>query len=257
MLLTVDIGNSSINFGVFDDNGVLLFKSKISSISAKSADEYAVTISGILKLYGVRQDEIKSGIIASVVPSLTASVKKAVNILFGFLPSEIGPGTKTGLKIRIDSQTQLGADIVANSVAAISEFPSPLIIIDLGSVTTFTVIDEEKTLEGVMIAPGIRMSLDSLSSFAAKLPDVQIEKPKRIIAKNSEESMNAGVLYGHTFMIDGFINKIREEMKIEDITVVATGGLAKTVLPYCKSKIIYRPDLTLSGLKNIYLKNVK
>ena len=164
MLLAVDIGNSSIDLGVFDGSGALLMKSKMSAVRTKCTDEYAVILSGILTLHGIGTDRITEGIISSVVPPLTATVSSAINKLFGFVPIEVGPGIKTGLNIRIDSQAQLGADLVANSVAAISRFPLPLIIVDIGTATTFTAINCEGVLEGVIISPGIRMSLDALAA---------------------------------------------------------------------------------------------
>lgn len=257
MLIAVDIGNSSIDLGVFDDSGILIMKSKISAVKTKSADEYAVIINGILNLNQINAEKITGGIISSVVPPLTVTIASAVNKLFGIKPSEVGPGIKTGLKIKIDSQSQLGADIVSNSVAAISKFSSPVIVIDIGTATTFTVINKDETLEGVIIIPGIRLSLDALSTYTSELPDVSITKPKRIIAKNSQESMNAGVLFGHAFMIDGFIEKIKNELKTKEINIAATGGLADIVLPYCNSRIEYIPNLTLYGLRILYLKNNK
>ncbi|MBS6446202.1 MAG: type III pantothenate kinase [Clostridiales bacterium] len=257
MLLAVDIGNSSIDLGVFDGSGALLMKSKMSAVRTKCTDEYAVILSGILTLHGIGTDRITEGIISSVVPPLTATVSSAINKLFGFVPIEVGPGIKTGLNIRIDSQAQLGADLVANSVAAISRFPLPLIIVDIGTATTFTAINCEGVLEGVIISPGIRMSLDALAADASELPDVSISLPKRFIAKNTNDSMNVGVIYGHAFMIDGFIDRLGGELKGEPLSVVVTGGLADTVLPFCSHKMEYVPELTLSGLRLLYLKNKK
>ncbi len=138
MLLAVDIGNSSIDLGVFDESGSLLTKSKMSAVRTKCTDEYAVILSGILTLHGIGTDRITEGIISSVVPPLTAAVSSAIEKLFGFVPIEVGPGIKTGLNIRIDSQAQLGADLVANSVAAIAQYPLPLVVVDIGTATTFT-----------------------------------------------------------------------------------------------------------------------
>lgn len=257
MLFAVDIGNSSIDFGVFDEGGDLLVKSKMSAVGTKCTDEYAVIISGILRLHGIGAEKITKGILSSVVPPLTRTVSSAIKRLFGFVPIEVGPGIKTGLNIRIDSQAQLGADLVANSVAAISRFSPPLVIIDIGTATTFTAINREGVLEGVIIAPGVRMSLDALSSDASELPDVSISLPKRLIAKNTNDSMNVGVIYGHAFMIDGFIDKLGRELGEGTSAVVATGGLADTVLPFCSHRMEYVPDLTLSGLRLLYLKNQK
>ncbi len=257
MLLAVDIGNSSIDFGVFGEDGVLQMKSKASVVKTRSADEYAVILNGILQLHQIPLQEITGCIIASVVPPLTAIVSSAVKELLGLLAIEVGPGIKTGLKIRIDSQTELGADLVANAVAAVASCSTPIVIVDLGTATTFTVLDGNGVLEGVIIAPGLRMSLDALSAGASELPDVSLASPKRLIAKNSQESMNVGVLYGHAFLIDGFLEEIRRTLRVEQLHVVVTGGLADTVLPFCRWKMERRPDLTLCGLWLLYQKNRK
>lgn len=257
MLLAVDIGNSSIGLGVFEEDGTLHMRGKLSAVKNRSADEYAIILQGILQLHRVLPKQITDCIIASVVPTLTVSISDAVKKLFGIAAAEVGPGMKTGLNIRIDSQTQLGADIVANAAAAQQRFQNPLAIVDVGTATTFTVIDQEGILQGVIIAPGLRMSLDALSAGASELPDVSITPPKRLIAKNSKESMNVGVLYGHAFMIDGFLKKIRENLHTETLHTVVTGGLADAVIPFCTHAMQKEPDLTLQGLRALYLKNKK
>lgn len=255
MLLAVDIGNSSIDFGVFNEQDRLLMTSKISADKAKCADEYAIVLQGILSLHRVAKEEITGCMIASVVPSLTVQVSIAVQKLFGIRPLEVGPGIKTGLNIRIDSQAELGADIVANAAGALSLAKPPMILIDVGTATTFTAISAGGALEGVIIAPGVRVSLDALASQTAELPDVSISMPKRVIGKNSRDSMNSGVIQGQALMIDGFSRKIREELKAERIRIFATGGLAEIVLPLCSPEIEYIPDLTLEGLRILYHKN--
>lgn len=256
MLLTIDIGNSSIDFGVFNGEK-LIFKSKMSAVKSKCVDEYAVTLKNILSLGEIDSADITDSIISSVVPPLTKTIAAAVEKLTKTTPLEVGPGIKTGLNIKIDIQTQLGADIVANAVAASAKCSCPLIIIDFGSATTFTVINRNGVLDGVIIAPGVRMSLDALAYRTSALPDVSIEKPKRLIAKNTNESMNVGVLYGQAFMIDGFIENIKKTMNEETVNVIATGGLAEIILPLCKAEIKHIPNLTLLGLRLIHLKNRK
>ena len=255
MLLTVDIGNSSVDFGVFDEENRLRMTSKISADRSKYADEYAIALEGILSLHRIEKEQITDCMIASVVPSLTVQVSVAIQKLFAIRPLEVGPGIKTGLNIRIDSQTELGADIVANAAAAMSLAKPPMIIIDVGTATTFTAISSGGALEGVIIAPGVRVSLDALASQTAELPDVSISMPKHVIGKNSRDSMNSGVIQGQALMIDGFSEKIRAELKAEKIRIFATGGLAETVLPLCSQKIEDVPDLTLEGLRILYRKN--
>ncbi len=255
MLLALDIGNSSIDIGVFSKDGSLKLRSKISADRAKSADEYAVLLKGIFELNSLSLESIDGSIVASVVPPLTLAVASAIDRLFGIKSLEVGPGIKTGLNIKIDSQTELGADIVANAVSALSKGESSLLIIDFGTATTLTVIDKNSALAGVIIAPGVRVSLDALSMQASELPDVSIAMPKRLIGKNSRESMNSGVLNGHALMIDGFCAKIQKELQTGDLRVIATGGLADIILPLCETPIQYEPDLTLEGLKILYHKN--
>lgn len=260
MLLCVDIGNSSIDFGVFSENGALAMKSKMSAERVKSTDEYAVMLNGILSLNHIGIECITDCIISSVVPPLTAAVMTAIRTLTHVTPIQVGPGIKTGLNIKIDSQTQLGTDLVANAVAAQnyrSADTAAAIIVDIGTATTFTVLGSTGILEGVIICPGLRVSLDALSAYASALPDVSLAPPKRLIARNSCDAMNAGALFGHAFMIDGFLDKIAEETGAESCTVFATGGLADLVLPYCRHTMEHKPDLTLEGLRLIWAKNRK
>ena len=181
MLLAVDIGNSSIDFGVFGEDGRLLAKSKLSTVKTKSTDEYAAILSGILPLNGVDPKKISAAILSSVVPLVTSAISRAVRKLCGVTPMEVGPGVKTGLKIKIDMQNQLGADIVANAVATVAAFPPPAVIVDIGTATTFTVIDKEGILDGVIIAPGLRVSMDALASSASELPDAPLVAPQKLI----------------------------------------------------------------------------
>ena len=240
MLLAADIGNSSISFGLFDEDGTLRHKSKVSAEKTRTADEYAVLVGGLLKLHGVSTQDVTDF---------------ALRMLFGVQALEVGPGIRTGLNIRIESQAELGADLVANAVAALSLFSPPVVVVDVGTATTFTVLDGNGTLEGAVIAPGLRMSMDALSAGASELPDVSLVPPKRLIGKNSRESMNIGVLYGHAFLIDGFLDRFRGALRTQTLTAVATGGLAETVLPFCRAPMTHCPDLTLRGLYLLWKRN--
>ena len=257
MLFAVDIGNSSVSFGIFDDRGVLLLKSKVDAVKSKSADEYAVLFQAILRLRGFDGARMTESIVSSVVPPLTRAVSEAIYTLFGVRPIEVGPGVRTGLNIRIDSLTQLGADLVANAVAAQAIAPSPFVVLDLGTATTFTVVNGEGVLEGVIISPGVRLSLDALAEFGAELPDISVAPPKRLIAKNTQDSMRSGVLLGHAAMIDGMLERIRHELGVDRLRVIASGGLADAVLPYCSTEMELRPNLTLEGLYLLAVKNRK
>lgn len=255
MLLAVDIGNSCVSLGVFTSDGALAFQSRVEASSGKSADEYAVLFRALFEFYGVDYKAIKECVLSSVFPPVTHAVSQAVERLTGCAPLEVGPGVKTGLNMKIDAQTQLGSDLVADAVAALSEFSAPLILVNMGTVTTFTVINRSGILDGVIITAGVRMSMDSLAKHASELPDISVTRPRHLIGKNTGDSMRSGILYGHAAMLDGMVERITEEMKESNVTVVATGGLAPTVIPYCKTRMEHRPDLTLTGLYLIARKN--
>ena len=255
MLFAVNIANSNLTFGVFDGNGTLILKSCVNAEKNKSADEYAVLFAQILDLRGFDRSLVNDAILSSVVPSLTRAVADAIKLLFDTAPIEVGPGIKTGLQIRIDQQTQLGADLVASAVAAISEFRPPMAIVELGHATTVTVINREGVLEGVLIAPGVRMSMDALAHSDAELPEVSILPPKRLIGKNTQDSMRSGVLCGHAAMLEGLIERVREELGEETLCVVATGEHLESVQPFLKINVEAVADLTLRGLYRIREKN--
>ncbi len=255
MLLAVDIGNSSVSLGVFSTDGAMVFQSRAEASAGKSADEYAVLFRALFAFHGVDHKSVTECVLSSVFPPVTHAVSRAVEMLTGCKPLEVGPGVKTGLNMKIDAQTQLGSDLVADAVAALSEFSAPLILVNMGTVTTFTAINRGGVLDGVIITAGVRMSMDSLARYASELPDISVAAPKRVIGKNTGDSMRSGILYGHAAMLDGMVERIKEEMKESQVTVVATGGLAATVMPYCRTQMEYRPDLTLTGLYQIARKN--
>jgi len=260
LILTLDIGNSSVAFGVYGYDGKLLFNSKLSAVRTRLCDEYAVMLSGILAMNQIKCDMIEGVIMSSVVPPLTGVLESAVKRLTGLTPMIVGPGIKTGLNIKIDHHTQLGADLVANTTAAFALTEPPFVIIDMGSATTLTVVNRKNELCGVIIVPGVRESLDSLSGSAAELPDIALEKPKQFLAKNTADSMKCGIIYGNAFMLDGFIGRIANELELDSIDklrVLATGGLAECIIPHCSAKkhIEYHPTLTLDGLYRLYVKN--
>lgn len=257
MLLAMDIGNSSISVGVFDGDGRLVTESRLKATGGKSADEYAVLLCGIFQLKGVDRAEIDACIVSSVVPWVTPVICEAAEFLTGVRPRLVGPGVKTGLNIRIDAQTELGADLVADAVAALSDCRPPMVIVNMGSATTFTVIDRTGTLQGVIIAPGVRLSMDALARCASELPDASLTPPKGLVGKNTRDSMRSGVLIGHAAMVDGMLQRIARETGEEELKTVVTGGQASAVLPYCETEYLHRPHLTLEGLYRIAVKNRK
>lgn len=254
MILAIDIGNTNTVIGCCED-GKILFRETLSTAQTATPLEYAALIRTAFELNGSDHGKIDGGIISSEVPSLTLIVKEAVIRLTGVCPIVVGPGIKTGLSIMIDNPAQLGSGMVVNAAAGIKNYPLPLIIIDMGTATTLSVIDGKGNHIGGMIVPGLKVSLDSLVAKASQLPRIALEPPKRIIGRNTVECLKSGVLYGCAGMIDGLIDRINGEMNTV-CTAVATGDAAGAVVPLCRSNIIMDDDLPLKGLMIIYEKNL-
>lgn len=253
MILVIDIGNTNIVLGCFDGDKVV-FRERVSS-SQKATDlEYAVSIKTALEMNRISLDKVSGVIMSSVVPSITNTFKRAIEKLCGIKPLVVGPGIKTGLSILIDNPAQLGSDLVVDAVAGINEYPVPQIIIDMGTATTFSVIDNKKNYIGGMITTGMSVSTDALIGRTAQLPKIAFDKPKRLIGKNTVDCLQSGIMYSTACSIDGMIERIEEEIG-EKCTVIATGGLANLITPLCKRKIILDEDLMLKGLINIYKRN--
>ena len=235
MVIAIDIGNSTTTVGLFDLNGTLLFRSGIATNRSTSEDQCALDLLGLFQLYRSDISAVSGAAISSEVPSVTAHMRGAVARLIGKPPLVMGPGTKTGLNIKSDLHNQLGSDIVACSVAALAKYPAPLIVVDMGTAVTMSYL-RERTYEGCVIMPGVRVALEALS--------------------DTVDAMRAGVVYGNASMIDGMIARM-EEHSAPAAKVVATGGSAPEVLQYCKREIVYDADLVLHGLYLIYQKNTE
>ncbi len=253
MLLAIDIGNTNIVIGCIKDDEII-FKARIATDRTRTSDQYGVEIKNMLEAFGVSREEIDDCIIASVVPPVFNSVQTGVLKVIGKQPMVVGPGLKTGLNIHVDIPSQVGSDLIVAAVAALAEYPAPLVLIDLGTATTIEVIEPENIFIGGLIFPGIMVSLDSLSSHAAQLPGISLDKPKRVVGKNTVDCMRSGMMYGTAAMLDGLIDRIAEELGHES-TVIATGGLAQFVIPLCKHEIVLEKELLLKGLNIIYKKN--
>lgn len=253
MILAIDVGNTNIVIGCMNEKEIF-FIERISTNRTKTELEYAVDIRTVLDIYKIRPDAIDGCIISSVVPPITNTLKLAVEKCCGHSPLILGPGLKTGLNIKLDNPTEMGADRVADAVAAMNEYPLPVVIVDMGTATTISVIDKNRQFIGGMIMPGIRVSLDALASRASQLNGVSIEEPKRIIGKNTIDCMKSGLIYGNASAIDGLLERIEEELG-EPISIVATGGLCQRVIPHCKHDITIDGNLLLKGLRIIYNKN--
>ncbi|MBQ6376058.1 MAG: type III pantothenate kinase [Lachnospiraceae bacterium] len=253
MLLAIDIGNTNIVLGCLDEE-TICFRERLSTDHSKTALEYALSFKNVLELHGIAPEDISGAIVASVVPPITELMTEALG---KFLPCRVrivGPGLKNGLNIRMDNPAQVGADLIVGAVAGIHDYPCPLALIDMGTATTVCVIDQDKTYIGGMILPGLRVSLDSLTSRTSQLPRIGLDPPKRLIGKNTVECMKSGILYGSASMLDGILDRIEAELGME-VTAVATGGLAGRIVPLCIHEIVLDDDLLLRGLRYIYEKN--
>lgn len=253
MLLAIDIGNTNLTLGVYDES-VLLFTARLSTDTRLTRDQYAVAIKDVLALHDTDYRDIEDCIIASVVPTVATSVANAISLLCHIVPLELGPGLKTGLNIKIDNPAQLGADLAAGAVGAISEYTLPCIVIDMGTATTVSVINSEGQFVGGSIAAGVMLTLKALTENTSQLPSINLSAPPSVIGRNTVDCMRSGLILGTASMIDGLIERISEELQ-EIPTVVATGGLSKEIITHCKSEIIYNENLLLEGLREIYEKN--
>ena len=253
MILAIDVGNTNIVIGCIDKEKCH-FIERLSTVRIKTELEYAIDIKSVLDIYHVCPEEIEGGIISSVVPQITTNIKLAAEKILKKEILVIGSGIKTGLDIRIDDPGQLGADLVAASVAGIAEYPVPMMIFDMGTANTVSVIDREKRYLGGMIYPGLGVSLDSLTAHASQLGGISLEAPERVIGRNTIDCMKSGVIYSAAAAMDGIIDRIQEEMG-ETLTVIATGGLAKCIVPHCRREVILDDDLLLKGLLVLYDKN--
>lgn len=253
MILAIDIGNTNIVVGCIDDEKIY-FIERLSTVRTKTELEYAIDLKTVLDIYHIKRTDIEGCIISSVVPQITNVAKLAAEKILKKEALVLGPGVKTGLNILLDNPGEMGADRVADAVAALTYYPVPLVIVDMGTATTVSVVDENKRYLGGMILPGVRVSLDALTSRASQLSGISIEEPKRLIGKNTVDCMKSGILYGNAAAVDGIIDRIEEELG-QKVTAIATGGMSKKIIPHCRREIIQDEDLLLKGLLVIYEKN--
>lgn len=256
MLLVIDVGNSNIVFGLYEDKD-LIYNWRISTDKEKTSDEYGLTFKQIFSYYDIDSKKIDDIIISSVVPNLMHTLPNMSRRYFNIEPIVIGPGVKTGMNILYDNPKEVGADRIVNGVAAYEKYGGPLIIVDIGTAITFDVINKQGDYLGGVIAPGIRISADALFMRTAKLPKVEILRPDKVIGKSTISSIQSGMVYGYIGMIDYIIEKIIEEteLSLEDFNIVGTGGFSQLITN--ESKYIDKMDslLTLEGLRIIYYRN--
>lgn len=253
MILAVDVGNTNIVIGCFNGES-FVFTERLSTNQSATVLEYAISLKNVLEMYDISSFDVGGAVISSVVPNITSTISLAVEKITRKEPLVVGPGIKTGLSIKIDNPAQLGSDLVVGAVAGIAEYSLPLVVFDLGTATTVCVIDENKNYLGGMIMPGVNVSLNSLVGGTSQLPKISLEPPKKTIGTNTIDAMKSGILYSTAGGMDGIIDRIEEELS-GSVTVVATGGLAKVVVPVCKHDIILDDELLLKGLVIIYNKN--
>ena len=255
MILTIDIGNSNIVLGGVKDDEIV-FEARIRTEATKTSDEYCVDLKILLDVYGVRPEDIEGSIISSVVPQVLNSFQTAVKKLTGKTSLVVGPGIKTGLDIRLENPGQTGADLVVADVAALREHKPPLIVIDMGTATTIAVLDKTGAHIGGCIIPGVRISMDALTDRTALLPGLQLDQPKKAIGRNTIDAMRSGIMMGTACMLDGMVERMEQELGYKT-TVIATGGIAKFIVPLCKTPMIYDKNLLIKGLVALYRDNKK
>ena len=253
MILTVDIGNSNIVLGGVREEKIL-FEARLRTDATKTSDEYCIDVTTILDVYGFRTADVEGAIIASVVPQVLNSMQTAIKKLTGKTALVVGPGLKTGLNIQIENPAQTGADLVVGAVAALQSHKAPLILVDMGTATTISVLDKTGAFIGGCISPGVKISMDALTARTALLPGLQLDQPKKAIGRNTIDCMRSGLMLGAACMIDGMIERMEEELGYKT-TVIATGGIAKFVIPMCRRAIIYDKDLISKGLAALYREN--
>ncbi len=252
MVLTIDIGNTNINLGLFQGD-MLQMGVRLATERQKTEDQFAASFFQLFQMHNVEPKEIAGTIISSVVPEITSSVKHAIERLTAKKVLVLSPGVKTGLNILIDNPAQLGADLAAGAVGASAYYALPAFVVDLGTATKIYAIDE-KGFRGCMIAPGVAISLKALTDTSSLLPTISLEPPKKACGTNSIESMQSGVILGTAAMIDGLLDRFATELGAPK-TILSTGGLSAFITPVCRHEITYDSDLVLKGLKKIYDKN--
>jgi len=253
MILVLDVGNTNIVLGVYSRKE-LVYSWRISTNKHKTADEYGIQIRVLFQYAEIDYKQIKAVVLSSVVPPIMPALESMAEKYFGIKPLVVGPGVKTSMPIKYDNPKEVGADRIVNAIAAIEIYGGPLVIVDFGTATTFCAISKSGEYLGGAIAPGVGISTEALVAKAAKLPRIELVKPKTVIGKTTITSMQSGIIYGFVGQVDGIVNRIKGEMGT-DAKVVATGGLAEMISRESSTIDIVNPNLTLEGLRIIYERN--
>ncbi len=260
MILALDAGNTNICIGCIDSSGVQM-TARIATDRMKTEDEYAVILGSILRINGIDPTLLEGSIICSVVPPVNRMLMLAVEMVTGRVPLLVRPGIRTGLALKVDNPEALGSDRIVDTVAANALLGGPegktVIVVDMGTMTTLSIVSKEKEFLGGVICPGIRLSQQALAKNTSQLPSIGLEAPKNAIGRSTVECMKSGAIFGTAATIDGLIRRIRKELPDgEEALVVMTGGMSRWIAPYCREKVLLEPDLLLKGLWILYRKNM-
>jgi len=253
MLLVVDVGNTQTVFGLYEGE-TLRADWRLSTHHGRSTDEWSIEVAGLLALKGMTRESVDAAIMSSVVPPLTGTLADMIQDLFGIEAMQVGPGTRTGIRILYENPVEVGADRIVNSVAALASVGGPVIVVDFGTATTFDAITARSEYLGGLIVPGLQIAADSLFARAARLPRVEVRKPPRLIGRNTVHSIQSGLYFGYVCLINGVLDLMRVEMG-EGTKVLVTGGLARVLAADLKGVDRVEPHLTLEGLRLIHAKN--
>lgn len=253
MILAIDIGNTNIVLGGLEGEKIL-FEARMATDLIKTSDQYCAELKSMLALFEVTPEAISGSIISSVVPPVLNSFKTAIRKLTGKVCLVVGPGIRTGLNIRMENPAEVGSDLIVAAVAAIAEYGAPLLLVDMGTATTITAVDETGTFVGGCICPGVKISMEALTGRTAQLPGISLDEPQKAIGKNTRDCMRSGIMFGAAAMLDGLLDRMEVELGTP-VKVVATGGIARFVIPLCRRELIYDRSLMLKGLGLLYRRN--
>jgi type III pantothenate kinase len=253
VLLTIDVGNTNIVYGLFDGEA-LVHQFRVESARGRTADEYAVTLRSLLDMHGLKAHSIHASILACVVPSLTEPMMHLVRASFGHEAIVVGPGIRTGMAILIENPREVGADRIADAVAGYEKAKGGVVVVDFGTSTNFDVVTPKGEYLGGVLAPGLQISADALFTRAAKLPRVEIAKPPKVVGRNTIQAMQSGIVYGYVGLVDGLVERILAELGFP-CAVIATGGLAPLIAPLSKTIGEVDDVLTLVGLRILHERN--
>ena len=256
MLLVIDVGNTNVTMGVFDGE-TLKETFRLTTRTSRTSDEYGLAICDLIEHRAIAIEEVRDVIISSVVPDVMYSLINGIVKYFHTTPLIVGPGIKTGIRLATENPKQIGADRIVDAVGAYELYGGPVLVIDFGTATTYDLILEDGSFVAGVTSPGIRLSANALWQGTAKLPKFEILKPKSILAKETISSMQAGLVYGYIGQTEYIIKKVKEEAKLKEMKVVATGGLGKIIADETDMIQVYDNRLTLKGLRLIYEKNKK